>query len=100
MKHTLKALVLASVMGAGSLFMAAPAEAQHYRGSSVGVYIETPGVAVRYRSGYYDRYHRWHRYHRYPARYYRHDRGHHYGWYRHHRRQDWRCRRYGDCRRW
>lgn len=105
MKHTLKAMILAGLIGTGSLFVATPAEAQHYRGSSVGIYVHTPGVSIGYSRGYYDRYHRWHRCSRYsryhrcyaPARYYRHDRGHHYGWYRRHHRRDYD--RYDD-RRW
>jgi len=103
MKHTLKAMVLAGVMAAGSLSVAPPAEAQRYRDSHVSVYVGTPGLSVGYSRGYYDRYHRWRRcdrWHRcyYPSRYYRHDRGHHYGWYRHHRQHDdWRYRdRYRD----
>lgn len=75
MKNTLKAMILAGLMGAGSLVAAAPAEAQYYRHSGVRVYVGTGA-----RAGYYDRWHRWHRYDRYRGYRYR-------SGYRH----DWRC---------
>jgi len=97
MKHALKAMILAGMMGAASLATATPADAQRYR-SGVSVYVTT-GNAHR---GHYDRWGRWHPYRGYgyrAQRYAYRPRGY-YGYDR--RCEDWRFRRYhrSYCRRW
>lgn len=103
MKRTLKAMLIASALAAGSLVVASPASAHDYRRSGVSVYLDTGNVAIGYRNGYYDNHRRWHnwrhrdewrhyrRHHRarYHDYYYRQDRGHHYGWRNQRYRRDW-----------
>ena len=55
MKHSLKILLAAGVLGSASLFAAAPASAQPF-----GFSFRVGDVALGYSDGYYDRSHRWH----------------------------------------
>ncbi len=84
MRNLIKALVIAGVLGAGSLAAAPSASAYPYHRSGASVYFDFGNVAIGYRDGYYDRYHRWHRWerdrdrdywrHRYHRRFYDYDR--------------------------
>ncbi len=72
MRNLIKALVIAGVLGAGSLAAAPAASAYPYNHRGASVYFDFGNVGIGYRDGYYDRYHRWHRWHRdYDRDYYR-----------------------------